>query len=359
MDFDNTNQQTNLQIDTIPAEKPPKAPKAKKTGLVILLVLCGIWVLLGLLSRFTQEPSQEASSKDSPLKIFINKEKSQKKQQKHIAVIHVEGTIQEANETYNQEWLISTIQDLTYNHNNLGILLYIDSPGGGVYESDEVYLELLDYKENSGKPVWAYLGTLAASGGYYIACAADYIIANRNCLTGSIGVVAGQSVDFSEFLTTHGIKVTTFTAGSNKDMLGISTPVTQEQAEIMQSIADDCYNQFIKIVADSRNLTLQQVTSLADGRIYTATQALNKGLVDTISRYEDACDTYTEALRRGPVDFVHYYPEVELDFMNYVIQNISTFVASLTATSTTEGLLQKAQKKVLPEISYPAYYYCP
>ncbi len=359
MNFDNTDQQDNLQIDTIPGEKPPKAFKTKKTGLIVLLVLCGIWVLLSLLTRHDGNSSQEALVKDSPLEILISREGSPQKQQEHIAVIHVEGTIQEANETYNQEWLISTIHDLTYDPKNLGILLYIDSPGGGVYESDEVYLELLDYKEISGKPVWAYLGPLAASGGYYIACAADYIIANRNCLTGSIGVIAGQSVDFSEFLARHGIKVNTFTAGSNKDMLGISTPVTQEQAEIMQSIADDCYNQFIDIVADSRNLSLQQVTTLADGRIYTAHQALNKKLIDDISRYEEACDSYQAALRKGPVDFVHYYPEEELDFMDYVLQNIRSFAASLTATSTTEGLLQKAQEQVLPEISYPAYYYCP
>lgn len=356
MDFDTTHQHNNQQLEPIPEKK--KSPKTKKTGLIILLVLCGIWGGLSLLNRInhTKDSFQGTFSKDSPIKIFITKEESS---QKYIAVLHIEGTIQAANETYNQEWLISTIQDLTHDPHNLGLLLYIDSPGGGVYESDEVYLELLDYKKNSHKPVWAYLGPLAASGGYYIACAADYIVANRNCLTGSIGVIAGQSVDFSEFLDKHGIKVTTFTAGSNKDMLGMSTPVTQEQAEIMQSIADDCYNQFIKIVANSRKLTLQQVTALADGRIYTARQALNKKLIDDISRYQEACDSYQAALRKGSVDFVHYYPETELDFMDYVMKNIKSFVSGLTVTSPTENLLQRAQEQVLPEISYPAYYFCP
>ena len=139
----------------------------------------------------------------------------------------------------------------------------------------------------------------------------------------------------------------------------MSTPVTQEQAEIMQSIADDCYNQFIKIVANSRKLTLQQVTALADGRIYTARQALNKKLIDDISRYQEACDSYQAALRKGSVDFVHYYPETELDFMDYVMKNIKSFVSGLTVTSPTENLLQRAQEQVLPEISYPAYYFCP
>lgn len=365
MDFDNTNQQnnqhTNQQLEPIPEKKKSKSPKTKKTGLIILLVLCGIWAALSFLNRLnnTKDSFSVSFTKDSPIKILATKEASSSKQQKHIAVLHIEGTIQAANETYNQEWLISTIQDLTYAPNNIGLLLYIDSPGGGVYESDEVYLELLDYKKISDKPVWAYLGTLAASGGYYIACAADYIVANRNCLTGSIGVIAGQSVDFSEFLENHGIKVNTFTAGSNKDMLGISSPVTQEQAQIMQAIADDCYNQFIGIVANSRKLTLQQVTTLADGRIYTAPQALNHKLIDDISRYEEACDSYQAALRKGFVEFVHYYPEVELDFMDYVMKNITSFVSRLTTTSPTENLLQRAQEQVLPEISYPAYYFSP
>lgn len=368
--FNDSPQNQTINPRETPVGNSPKTTekKSSKTGLFILLVFCGI-LAVGSIVNFFNKPDLATLSTDSinGFSFFTSNSPSTgrfsvqtsttKNNTEYLAVVHVEGTIQEANETYNQEWLMSTIEDLTYDDKNLGILLYIDSPGGGVYESDEVYLELLDYKEASGKPVWAYLGSMAASGGYYIACAADYIIANRNCLTGSIGVIAGQSMDFSQFLEKHGVKVTTFTAGSNKDMLGISTPVTEEQAAIMQSIADDSYNQFVDIVAKSRNLTFKKAASLADGRIYTAKQALNNGLIDGISRLEEAYLQYEEALMMDDVEFVHLSPEEEFNFVNYFLNSINTFIKGSSAISGTESLLQEAQEKVMPDISYPAYYF--
>lgn len=111
---------------------------------------------------------------------------------------------------------MNTISALAQDKKNEGIILFIDSPGGGVYESDEAYLALLDYKEQTGRPVYAYMGQLAASGGYYIACAADYIMANRNTLTGSIGVISGQVFDITELLQKTGIKSETIHAEKTK-----------------------------------------------------------------------------------------------------------------------------------------------
>ena len=161
--------------------------------------------------------------------------------------------------------------------NNRGILLNINSPGGTVYESDEAYLALMD-------------SSLAASGGYYIACAADYIYANRNTLTGSIGVIAGESVDATGLFEKIGIKMTTITAGRNKNMGNYNSVLTEEQRAIMQSIADEAYEQFTEIVSDSRGLSISQVKELADGRIYTAKQAKNNGLIDFVLPFEGAKD---------------------------------------------------------------------
>ena len=94
--------------------------------------------------------------------------------------------------TYNQAWLLNTIEDLTYDSANRGILLYVDSPGGTVYESDEAYLALMDYKKATERPIIAYIASTGCSGAYYISCAADEIYANRNALTGSIGVIMGS-----------------------------------------------------------------------------------------------------------------------------------------------------------------------
>ena len=208
----------------------------------------------------------------------------------YVSVIHITGVISEANKTYNQEWLLEQIENAKDDPNNRGILLKIDSPGGTVYESDEAYLALQKYKRDTDRPVFAYFGSLAASGGYYIACSADYIYANRNTLTGSIGVIAGESIDATGLLEKMGIKITTITAGKNKNMGNYNSVLTDEQRSIMQSIADEAYEQFTGIVARSRDMDIEEVKALADGRIYTAKQAQKNGLVDAVLSFEDAKD---------------------------------------------------------------------
>lgn len=333
-----------------------KHTKVKKTGLLVLLVLCGLSVFAGLKGLLSEH---DISRSDGILKEFSSFSGSSSNKA-HIAVLHIEGTIQDKSDTYDQEWLLTTIRDLSYDRNVQAILLDINSPGGGVYQSDEVYLELLDYKETSGNPVYAFFGPLAASGGYYIACAADYIVANRNTLTGSIGVIAGQSVDLSQFMEKHGVRVNTFTAGRNKDMLGISTPVTPEHREIMQSLADECYYQFVEIVAESRGLTMEETLELADGRIYTAWQALDKGLIDVVGRFDDALYYLREKLDDFSLEPVHYYPEEDYAFMDYVFKNMQALASRFVPTaSATDSLLLEAKERMLPDISYPAYYYQP
>ena len=211
---------------------------------------------------------------------------------KKIAKIIIDGVIEKENDNYKQEWVLDTIETLEEKKDIVGIIVYINSPGGGVYESDEVYEALLRYKEKTKKPVYAYFASLAASGGYYIGCAADKIIANRNNLTGSIGVIAGRFVDLTELMAKYGIKSKTIHAGRNKIMGSFDEPLTEEQKQIMQSIADECYAQFTQIVAERRNLDLEKVISLADGRIYTALQAKDLGLVDEIANFEKAVEIF-------------------------------------------------------------------
>lgn len=184
---------------------------------------------------------------------------------------------------------MQTLDDITNDENCLAIMLYLDTPGGGVYEADEVYLALMKYKD-AGKKVEVYMGPLAASGGYYIACAADSIWANRNTLTGSIGVIAGRSVDATSMLEKIGVKSETITAGRNKNMMGFDSPFTEEQRAIIQSVADEAYNQFTGIVSQGRNMPLDKVKELADGRVYTAHQAKEAGLIDSIGTWDEALE---------------------------------------------------------------------
>ncbi|MDE7391409.1 MAG: signal peptide peptidase SppA, partial [Treponemataceae bacterium] len=247
----------------------------------------------------------------------------------------------------NQEWLLDTIAALKDDPHNTGIMLTLDTPGGSVYQSDEAYLALLDYKESTGRPVYAYITQMSASGGYYISCAADKIFGNRNGLTGSIGVIFGSSIDATELLRNIGIKTKTFHAGRNKTMLNIDEPLTEEQEAIMQAIADEAYEQFVGIVAESRNMTVEDVRTLADGSIYTTTMAARHGLIDGVC-------TFDEALERMKADESLEDSDMEEFLYEYKETFSSLFGNILSRTLGTDALAKHLERAVL---SYPAYYF--
>ena len=298
---------------------------------VLIAVLTFLSGISGALSK-SEEAEQKADAAEIARMIFGGaKEFDQRKiDHDYVAVLHVEGVIQKEGYTYNQKWILDTIDFLKSDRKNQGIMLLIDSPGGTVFESDETYLALMNYKTSTGKPVHAYFGSLAASGGYYIASSADHITANRNTLTGSIGVIAGQSVDATGLLEKIGIKSRTFTAGRNKNMLNYNEPLSEEQAEIMQSVADDAYEQFTQIVATARKMPVERVKELADGRIYTAAQALKNGLVDEIGSLEDAEDSMEDEI--GMCEFEEFRYEYEESFRD-LLRGVSTFVKNPAAVS--------------------------
>lgn len=217
----------------------------------------------------------------------------------HIAVIYVEGVITATTSSgilsessgYNHQFTLDSIDLAMNNDNNKGLMIYVNSPGGGVYESDELYLKIKDYQKTTGRPVYTYMGPMAASGGYYISAPSDKIIANRNCWTGSIGVTMGTYYDISGLLKKYGVKSVTITAGKNKAMGSYTDPMTPEQLAILQSLVDEAYDQFVTIVAEGRGLDKAQVIKLADGRVYTAKQAKSLGLVDEIGTFDQAIAT--------------------------------------------------------------------
>ncbi|MCR5290348.1 MAG: signal peptide peptidase SppA [Treponema sp.] len=261
----------------------------------------------------------------------------------YIAVLYIKGVIESKNKTYNQSWLLSTIQDLTEDPKNKAIMLYINSPGGGVYEADAVYLALEDYKTKTSKPVFAYLGPLAASGGYYIACAATTIFANRNTLTGSIGVISGSSIDATRLMDKLGITMTTITAGRNKNMGNYNEPFNDEQKAIMQSIADEAYDQFTSIVASSRKMPLKQVHVLADGRIYSALQAKNNGLIDQVCSWEDALAELKKEENVGNCTVEPFKVEEKTSFYEYVkgaVSSIATISAAINKGKALDLLIR-------------------
>lgn len=203
---------------------------------------------------------------------------------KSIAVLKVEGVISSgggsifSSGNYNHEWTLEQIANLKEDSLNAGLILFVNSPGGGVYESDELYKRLLDYREKTKRPVYACMGNIAASGGYYISQAAQKIFASPNTTTGSIGVIMTLA-DTSELEKKIGIKTTYITSGPNKAM---GHPLTEQQRNILQGIVDETYNSFISIVEKGRKMDRQELLPLADGRIYTGNQALKLKLVDEL-----------------------------------------------------------------------------
>ena len=212
-----------------------------------------------------------------------------------IGQLDIVGTIQEENSSagvvsgsneYQHDLYLKYIDQMEKAENNKGIFLYVNSPGGTVNESDEMYLKLLEYKEKTGRPVYAYFGSQACSGAYYISMAADKIYSNRNSWTGSIGVILSV-MNYEKLMKKIGVSEIDITSGENKTIGSGAHEMTKEQKEILQSLVDEAYDQFTGIVAEGRKMDIAKVKKLADGRFYSASQALDNGLIDEIMGLED------------------------------------------------------------------------
>lgn len=210
-----------------------------------------------------------------------------------IGIINIVGEISATSSSswsssseYNHDLYMNYVDQMMNSDENKGILLYIDSPGGAVYESDELYQKLMQYKEETGRPIWAYFASQACSGGYYIAMAADRIYANRNCWTGSIGVIVSL-LNCKDLYDKLGIKEIDITSGANKAMGAPGLDLTDEQYKILQGLVDEAYDQFVSIVASGRGMDETAVRKLADGRIYSAKQAKETALIDEVGSLED------------------------------------------------------------------------
>jgi len=166
------------------------------------------------------------------------------------------------------------------------IVFRVESPGGGVAASQEIYEEVKKTRD-SGKPVVVSMGAMAASGGYYVACGGNRIVANPGTITGSIGVIS-QFMHFNQLLDKIGVTSTTIKSGKLKDAGSPMRAANEEDKKYFQEMIDDVYEQFITVVSNERKLPLDVVKKLADGRVYTGKKAYEVGLIDTLGTYEDA-----------------------------------------------------------------------
>ncbi|MFQ5963492.1 MAG: signal peptide peptidase SppA [Candidatus Scalinduaceae bacterium] len=167
------------------------------------------------------------------------------------------------------------------------VILEIDSPGGGITASDIIHKEILDFKEKTKKKVIVSMQDVAASGAYYISVTADVIISHPTTVTGSIGVIM-PLVNIASLVEKYGIEDASIKSGDMKNIGSPLKKMSDEEREVLLDIVDEMYTRFLKVISEGRNMKIEDVKKLADGRIYTGKQALDNGLVDQIGYTEDA-----------------------------------------------------------------------
>lgn len=214
-----------------------------------------------------------------------------------IAMIEVSGILMNAHEPeffsegeHPVSLMLENLNAAAADDRVKAVVLRINSPGGTVTASDTLYEEIKGFRKRTGKPVVAYFQDVAASGAYYLACAADEIIAQRTTVTGSIGVIM-QMVDLSQTMAKLGIEADAIKSGPFKDAGSPLREMKSDERALFQGLVDNFYSQFVGVVCEGRpKLTRDQIVKLADGRVYSADQALEAGLIDRIGTLQEAIE---------------------------------------------------------------------
>ena len=244
-------------METVSSERK-KSPLAKRLLFLALILLA----LVGI-SSITSEWVQQGTKN-------------------RIGIVDITGLISDS------QYIVNQVKKFRKDKRIRGIILRIDSPGGAVGPSQEIYNEVLKTRE-SGKTIYASMGALAASGGYYIASAAERIFANPGTLTGSIGVIMVFS-NAQGLMKKIGLQPEIVKAGEYKDIGSPARAMTQKERNLLQSVVTDVHQQFIEAVANGRNISVAEVTKIADGRILTGRQAYSLNLVDQMGGLQVSID---------------------------------------------------------------------
>ncbi len=266
-----------------------------------------------------------------------------------IALIYVVGGMYDYGDSfearisgvYLHQATLAQIDELAYDDNNKGIMLYMNTTGGASQVGDELYLALMEYKELTGRPIYTYMHSYGASAGYYAACASDKIFIERNSITGSIGVIM-STVDYSGLYEKLGIEEKVYTSGDFKHFA--SEENEAEQDAIYQGIIDEYYSRFVEVVMQGRSMSEQTVLQLADGRIYTANQALDNGLIDEIGDFDYAVNRIYE---ETGYDVYHYSLVGDLSIFDEIFAAVSNIVPKSDTQVLTELLEDSKPMEVL------------
>lgn len=246
-----------------------------------------------------------------------------------IQKITINGTIDESMTNEETSYsVINQIKTAKEDPNVKAIMLSVNTPGGGVYESSEIYNALV----NSGKDVYVVMKKQATSGGYYISMASKKIFANEETTTGSLGVVM-SNLSMQKFLEDNGIKNQVIRSGEQKAVGGLTEDIPESTLAIYKELNKESYDKFVDLIVKGRNMSREKVLQLADGRVYSGKQALNNGLIDQIGTEKDLIEAIKEEKGLSNPEIVEYVaPKETASFLNNLVSSLAQSVASEVET---------------------------
>ena len=311
-----------------------------KNKRVISLVIVMVLVVFSLINgTLTKSVIQKQNTEDSYVQMFLRSQSVHKltlvdgNSDETIQKISIEGEIgAEMTNTYSRASIINQIKEAKSNSNVKAILLSVNTPGGGVYETVELYNEL----KNSGKDVYVSMKKQATSGGYYVSMAAKKIFANTETTTGSLGVIM-SFVSAQKYLNDHGIKQETIRSGEQKAVGGLTEDLPESTRKIYQEQNKEAYDRFVKAIAQGRSMSEDEVRKLADGRTYTGTQAVENKLIDKIGTEEDLINFIKEDKKLSNPKVIELRPDKAAESLlsRFVKATMKSIISELNSEATS------------------------
>lgn len=235
-----------------------------------------------------------------------------------IVTLSLDGVIQDAGNVgllggagYDHTFFMEQLKNIEEDPTVKGVILRVNSPGGGVLESADIYDGLVSIMENREIPVYVSMGGMAASGGYYVSAPATKIFVNQETITGSIGVIM-QSLNYAKLAERIGIDFNTIKTGPYKDMMSPNREMRDDERALLQEMVNDSYERFVDIIAKGRDMKVEDVKKVADGRIMNGRQAIEAGLADEFGKYEDVIAAMKEEQSLEDAAVVTYVPQESL-----------------------------------------------
>ena len=317
----------------------------------------GLAILLFVASSLVSSKSKDVTSEESQkmankyfedyLSEIANKDVIEgSNESEKIAVLSYEGAIGDG-QVY--ESFMEKLEDVRDDDSVKGVIMNVNSPGGAVYNSQQVHRKIKQIQEEKKIPVYTVMETMAASGGYYISAPTDRIYASNETLTGSIGVIM-SSMSFEGLFEKYGIKQQNITTGKMKDAGSIGRDMGKDEKKYFEDLINSSFDRFVKVVSQGRSLKEDEVRKIADGRVYDGAQAKENGLVDKIGNFEDALSDMKEEYKLEDPQVYEY--SSQMDSFTKLFSKAESLVNKNSQSDL--AILKEFMEKDGPK---PMYYY--